>query len=100
MAQQQSRDGQSVSRQSAGKDGANRPAFEARLGRIKAVAWRNLGESGPWFSVVFSRLYKDGDEWKQSESFGRDDLPLVMKLADMVHTWIYQQGQAAGDPQQ
>jgi hypothetical protein len=36
---------------------------------------------------------KDGDEWETSTIFGRDELPLVAKIADMVHTWIYQQGQ-------
>ena len=25
--------------------------------------------------------------------FGRDDLPLVAKVADMAHTWIFQQKQ-------
>jgi hypothetical protein len=42
--------------------------------------------------VTFARLYKDGDDWKQTESFGRDDLPLVAKVADQAHTWIYEHG--------
>jgi hypothetical protein len=77
------------------ENGANKPAFEARLGRVKATAWANTGESGVWYSIVFSRLYKEGDSWKRSESFSRDDLPLVAKLADRVHTWIYEQTGAA-----
>ena len=95
MAKEQSRGSQAAPAQSkpAANDVSNRPAHEVRLGRIKAVAWRNSSESGPWFSVVISRLYKEGNDWKQSESFGRDDLPLVMKVADMIHTWIYQQSQ-------
>src|SRR5436190_4055 len=39
--------------------------------------------------VAVSRLYKDGEEWKSSESFGRDDLPLLCKVADQAHTWIF-----------
>ncbi|NLF73814.1 MAG: hypothetical protein GX575_32795, partial [Candidatus Anammoximicrobium sp.] len=31
------------------------------------------------------------DQWKDSSSFGRDDLPLLVKVADQVHTWIFQQ---------
>ena len=27
---------------------------------------------------------------KDSTSFGRDDLPLVAKIADQAHTWIFQ----------
>ena len=77
----------------AGK-ASNKPAHEVRLGRIKAAVWANPGEAGVWYSVVFSRLYKEGDNWKRSDSFSRDDLPLVMKVADRVHTWIYEQGAA------
>jgi hypothetical protein len=40
--------------------------------------------------TTFSRLYKDGDQWKDSASFGRDDLLLLAKLADAAHTWLYQ----------
>lgn len=72
-------------------ENGNKPAYEVRLGRVKAAVWANHGESGVWYSVVFSRLYKEGDNWKRSESFSRDDLPLVAKLADRVHTWIYEQ---------
>ena len=28
-------------------------------------------------------------EWHQSQSFGRDDLLIVAKVADLCHTWIY-----------
>lgn len=77
------------------KENGNKPAYEVRLGRVKAAVWANTGESGVWYSVVFSRLYKEGDNWKRSESFSRDDLPLVAKLADRVHTWIYEQTGAA-----
>ena len=38
------------------------------------------------------RIYKDGETWKTSESFGREDLPLVAKVADMAHTWLYEHG--------
>jgi hypothetical protein len=78
--------------------GTNKPVHEVRLGRIKAAVWANTGESGVWYSVVISRLYKEGDAWKRSESFSRDDLPLVMKVADQVHTWIYEQQGAAEHP--
>ena len=44
-------------------------------------------------NVQVRRIYKDGEEWKQSDSFGREDLPLVAKVADMAHTWIHQRSQ-------
>ena len=59
---------------------------------------RDLGEqtqNGTRHNVTFSRLYKDGDEWKDSSSFGREDLPLLTKVADRAHAWIYDQAQKA-----
>lgn len=71
----------------------DRPAHEVRLGRIKAVIWANDVEGVTRHNVQFRRLYKDGDNWAQADSFGRDDLPLVAKVADQAHTWIFEQAQ-------
>jgi hypothetical protein len=71
-----------------------KPVREFRLGRIKAAVWANETDSGIRHNVTFSRLYKpEGGDWQDSSSFGRDDLPLVAKVADMVHTWIFTQNQ-------
>jgi hypothetical protein len=67
----------------------NKPVHEIRLGAVKAAIWSNTSQSGTWHSVTFGRLYKDGDDWKTSDSFGREDLPLVEKIADTAHRWIY-----------
>ena len=47
-------------------------------------------------NVTIERLYKDGDDWKSTTSFGRDDLPLVAKVADLAHSWIFAQAAEAG----
>ena len=70
-----------------------KPVHEVRLGRIKAAIWENDTQNGTRHNVTFTRLYKDGDQWKDSASFGRDDLPLLAKVADMAHTWIFTQAQ-------
>ena len=67
-----------------------RPVHEVRLGRIKAAIWANEVEGRTRHNVTFARLYKEGKDWKSSDSFGREDLPLLAKVADMAHTWIYQ----------
>jgi hypothetical protein len=74
------------------KEAKNRPVHEIRLGRIRAAIWQNETDNGTFYNVTISRLYKDGDDWKDSSSFGRDDLPLVAKVCDQVHTWIFEQG--------
>ena len=79
----------------------NQPVHEERLGRMKAVVWENTTENGSMFNVTISRLYKDGDEWRESQSFGRDDCLLVARLAEIVAVWIYrhqaQQSSATAD---
>lgn len=71
-----------------------KPAYVIRFGRIKATVWAHGSPNGLWYSVQACRVYKEGDQWKQSDSFGRDDLPLVCKALDQAHTWIYQQARA------
>jgi hypothetical protein len=70
-----------------------KPAHEVRLGFIKATVWRNETERGVRYNANFSRLYKEGDSWKTTESFGREDLLLLGKVADQTHSWIMAQGQ-------
>ncbi len=74
-----------------------KPAHEIRFGRIKATIWANETEQGIRHNVTITRIYKEGDEWKTSHSFGRDELPLVQKVADLAHSWIFQHGQDAGE---
>ena len=68
-----------------------RPANELRIGSIKATIWKNDTAAGVRYNVTLSRLYKDGEQWKSTESFGRDDLLVVAKVADQAHTWICEQ---------
>jgi len=70
----------------------NRPVHEVRLGRIKAAVWANQTEAGVRHNVTVSRVYRVGDgDWQTSDSFGRDDLPLLAKVVDRAHSWIFDQ---------
>jgi len=83
------------------KNTKQKPIHEVRLGHIKAAVWRNETEAGVRYNVTFSRIYKDGDTWNSTDSFGRDDLLLLSKVADLAHSWIFAQAQdneSAGKP--
>ena len=71
----------------------SKPAHQIRLGAIKAAVWKNNTEAGVRYNVTFNRLYKQGDQWASTESFGRDDLLLLAKVADHTHSWICSQPQ-------
>ena len=75
-----------------------KPTQEVRLGAIKAAIWRNDTEAGVRYNATFSRLYKDGESWKSTESFGRDDLLTLAKVADQTHSWICAQQQEERGP--
>ena len=75
------------------KDAAttNKPAHKIRSGAIEVAIWKQVGEKGTFFSVTMSRSFKQGEQWKQSDSFGQDDILVLAKLLDLAHTWILSQ---------
>ena len=68
----------------------SQPISDVRIGRVKAAIWPNGTEGHTRHNVTFSRLYKDGDEWKSTQSFGRNDLLVLAKVADQVHSRIFE----------
>jgi hypothetical protein len=68
-----------------------KPVHEIRIAGVKAAIWENETQNGTRHNVTVCRLYKDGEQWKQTESFGRDDLLVLAKVLDQAHTWIFEQ---------
>jgi hypothetical protein len=60
---------------------ATKPVKTIRLRGVSASISANQGKSDgrdiTFHKVSLKRSYKDGDEWKQTTSFSRDDLPIV-----------------------
>lgn len=69
-----------------------KPVHEIRLGAIKAAIWENKVKGSTRHNVTVQRLYKDEGQWKSSESFGRDDLPLVREVLHRAYVWIFEHG--------
>ena len=74
---------------------AEKPIHEIRLARIKVSLWANHSDNGTRYNATVCRLYRDGDAWKTSDSFGRDELPLVIKALDIAYTWMLTTGVSA-----
>src|SRR5690348_11327414 len=80
----------------------SRPVATLRLGRIKAAIWENPVEGRKFYNVTFTRTYRDEQkQFHDTSSFGRDDLPLVAKLADEAHTYIFKRlsGEKGTEPE-
>ena len=72
-------------------NGAKLPVKTLRFGRIKATVWENEADQKKFFNVTFARTYMDeARNFHDTDSYGRDDLPLVAKLADQAHTFIFE----------
>jgi hypothetical protein len=66
----------------------NAPVFTIRHRALKAAVWKNETENGPMFNTTLSRSYKDGETWKESGSFGYDDVLIVAELLRTCHGFI------------
>ena len=74
-----------------------KPDQELRDGQIKATIWKNASkkaDSNPFYSIQFSRIYKVGDEWKETTGFGREDLLKVQNLAQEAYRFLTQKKNA------
>ena len=64
------------------------PVHKIRHGAVSASIWSQDTEKEPMFNVTFQRAYKDGDSWKNSTSFGRNNLLVVSLIAARAFEWI------------
>lgn len=68
---------------------SKKPEFETRLSNIRVSVWKNSGENGDWYNTVITRRYKDGDEWRDSNTFnGLADLALLSEATRLAREFI------------
>ena len=73
-----------------------RPTATVRIETVKAAIWENKknGERAR-YNVTFSKRYRDAEgQWKTTQSFGRNDLLVLAKVADQAHSQIVELEQA------
>ena len=70
---------------------SHKPAHEIRINGLKATIWKNDTEKGPRYTTTFTRSYKDGEEWKTTDNYGREDLLLLAHMAKEAFAWIAKQ---------
>ena len=70
-----------------------KPALEIRRGLIKVRVWqRRSKNNGVRYSLTVVRLFRNGDQWKESTRLGRDDIPLARLALDEAYTWLLMGG--------
>ena len=81
----------SMINQTANNKCDNPPVHKIRHGAVTTSIWRQETDKGPMFNVTFQRTYKDRDTWKNSQSFGRNNLLVVSLIAARAYEWISSQ---------
>ena len=69
------------------KKATNQPVEKFTLRGISASVFENKSDDGTvYYKVSVSRSYKDGDSFKSTSVFSRDDLPVVELLTRQ--SWV------------
>ena len=71
---------------------STKPVKTYRFRGISASVFENHakanGRDVTFHKVSLQRTYKDGDDWKTTTSFGRDDLPIARLLLEQAWQFI------------
>ena len=79
---------------------AARPVETIRLRGISASVFENVSDDGKttFHKVSLQRTYRQGDEWKNTQSLSRDDLPIAAMLLQKAWEYILQaEGKKSAD---
>ncbi len=65
----------------------NQPAAKFRIGYVTATVWQNE----KFYSVKLSRTYKDGGEYRETDSLGHGDLLNAARVLTRAEDFISRQ---------
>jgi len=69
-----------------------KPIHKIKDRRLSAAIWANKTKDGKTVhSVTFTRVYRQGEEFRDSTSFGRFDLLAIARLAQDAYAFLSQQ---------
>ena len=70
----------------------NKPEKKFSCGSISASIWANTkvvnSEKVKIYSVTINKAFKEGDEWKYTNSFNIEDLPKVALVATEAYKYV------------
>lgn len=62
----------------------NKPVAKFRVGSVTASVWKNDGN----LSVTLQKSYKDGDEWKNSDTLFHADVVCAVKALERAEEYL------------
>jgi hypothetical protein len=79
---------------------SEKPIHEMRVGKIKAAIWADPTDQGTRHNVSLARLYMGEESWRSSDTFAREDIPLLIKLLVTAYDWMYKSGDVDNSEQE
>jgi len=69
----------------------HQPVDRVRIGSITATIWKNPTPKGARYNTTLQRAYRDKEgNWDNTDSFRRDDLLVLAKVANEAHSRIHE----------
>lgn len=69
----------------------NEPVKRFRIGLVTAAVWKNKPGDTVFYNVTLQARYKDGEEWKDSNSLSTDQLLNAAKVLTRAEAYIAEQ---------
>lgn len=74
----------------------NKPVHVLRLRGVKVAVFENQSAEGSVFhKIALQRVYRDGEEWKTTQSLNRDDIPIATLLLQSAWEWVLEREASA-----
>jgi hypothetical protein len=67
---------------------ADKPSAKFRIGAVTATVWENKNGDRSFYSTTLVRSYKDGEDWKEADSFNHGDLLNAAEVMRRAESWI------------
>ena len=69
-----------------------KPEKKFSCGLVSATIWAKTktveGETVNFYSVTITKVYKEGEDWKYTNSFNIEDMPKVALVANEAYKYI------------
>ncbi len=66
----------------------NKPIKVFRLKGVKVSVFENKSQESVFHKLTLQKIYKEGDEWKTTNSLGRDDVPVARLLLQQAWQFV------------
>ena len=67
---------------------SNQPKFKLKDGLLSVTVWENQNEGKAFYSTDIKRSYQQDDEWKETTSLNKSDLPRAAALLNLAYQKI------------